>query len=169
MTIIDVIEGDITKVRVDAIVNAANSTLLGGGGVDGAIHRSGGPDVLAQCKILRNTSLPNGLAPGGAVATTAGLLPAKWVIHAVGPRYSAHEDRSGILRAAYIRSLAVADSLGARTVAFPLISGGSYGWPLEDAIAQQLAAIVGAYSRVEVVSVVAFSARGAKLTTRLLS
>lgn len=169
MTIIDVIEGDITRVRVDAIVNAANSTLLGGGGVDGAIHRAGGPDVLAQCKVLRNTSLPNGLAAGGAVATTAGLLPAKWVIHAVGPRYSAHEDRSGILRAAYIRSLAVADSLGARTVAFPLISGGSYGWPLEDAVAQQLAAIVGAYSRVEVVSVVAFSARGAKLTTRLLS
>ena len=96
MTIVDAVRGDITAFRVDAIVNAANSTLLGGGGVDGAIHRAGGQDILAACKTLRNTSLPNGLPAGAAVATTAGRLPASWVIHTVGPRYSAHEDRSAI-------------------------------------------------------------------------
>ncbi|SNS92857.1 O-acetyl-ADP-ribose deacetylase [Rhodococcoides kyotonense] len=169
MTVIDVVRGDITTLRVDAIVNAANSTLLGGGGVDGAVHRAGGPDILAECKTLRNTSLPNGLAAGAAVATTAGRLPARWVVHTVGPRYSAHEDRSAILRSAYVRSLAVADSVGAKTVSFPLISGGSYGWPVDDAVAQQVAAVAGAATRVEVVTLVAFSSRIAALTSRLLS
>lgn len=168
MTIIDVVHGDITAQRVDAIVNAANSTLLGGGGVDGAIHRAGGPEILAACKTLRNTSLPNGLSIGAAVATTAGNLSASWVIHTVGPKYSAHEDRSAILRSAYVRSLAVADSVGAKTVAFPLVSGGSYGWPMEDAVAQQVTAVVHAATNVDVVTLVAFSAATAKLTARLL-
>jgi O-acetyl-ADP-ribose deacetylase (regulator of RNase III) len=169
MTIIDVIHRDITTLRVDAIVNAANSTLLGGGGVDGAIHRAGGPDILAECKTLRNTMLPNGLAAGAAVVTTAGRMPATWVIHTVGPRYSAHEDRSAILRAAYIRSLAAADSVGAKTVAFPLISGGSYGWPVDDAIAQQVSAVTSASTRVDVVTLVAFTDRIAKSTARLVN
>lgn len=169
MTIVDAVRGDITAFRVDAIVNAANSTLLGGGGVDGAIHRAGGQDILAACKTLRNTSLPNGLPAGAAVATTAGRLPASWVIHTVGPRYSAHEDRSAILRSAYIRSLAVADSVGAKTVAFPLISGGSYGWPAEDAVVQQIAAVTSASTRVEVVTLVSFTDAVARLTARLLN
>ncbi|MBY6414086.1 O-acetyl-ADP-ribose deacetylase [Rhodococcus sp. BP-252] len=169
MTVIDVVRGDITTMRVDAIVNAANSTLLGGGGVDGAIHRAGGPVILAECRTLRNTSLPNGLAAGAAVVTTAGRLPAKWVIHTVGPRYSAHEDRSAILRSAYLRSLAAADSVGARTIAFPLISGGSYGWPVDDAVTQQVAAVTSASTNVEIITLVAFTERIATLTARLLS
>lgn len=168
MTIIDVVRGDITTLRVDAIVNAANSALLGGGGVDGAIHRAGGPAILAECKVLRNTTLPNGLSAGAAVATTAGRMPSTWVIHTVGPRYSPHEDRSAILRAAYVRSLAVADSVGAKTVAFPLISGGSYGWPVEDAVAQQVSAVTGASTNVEIISLVAFSGDIARTTARML-
>ncbi len=124
MPAITVVEGDITTLTVDAIVNAANSRLLGGGGVDGAIHRAGGTGDPEACEVLRNTSLPDGLPVGAAVATTAGKLHAKAVIHTVGPRYSRSEDRSGLLRSAYTRSLAVADSIGARTVAFPLISAG---------------------------------------------
>lgn len=169
MTIIDVVRGDITTLRVDAIVNAANSTLLGGGGVDGAIHRAGGPAILAECTTLRNTSLPHGLAAGAAVVTTAGRLPATWVIHTVGPRYSAREDRSALLRSAYVRSLAAADAVGATTVAFPLISGGSYGWPTDDAILQQVTAVTGASTAVDVVTLVAFSESIARKTARLLS
>ncbi len=125
--------GDITKIAVDAIVNAANSTLLGGGGVDGAIHRVGGPGILAETKKLRETVLPDGLPAGQAVATTAGNLPARWVIHTVGPVYSTSEDRSSILASAYRESLKVAKDLGARTIAFPAISAGVYGWPMDDA------------------------------------
>jgi O-acetyl-ADP-ribose deacetylase (regulator of RNase III) len=124
---------DITEVRADAIVNAANSSLLGGGGVDGAIHRRGGPEILAACRELRATTLPDGLPPGHAVATTAGRLPATWVIHTVGPVYSEHEDRSETLASCYRESLRVADELGAHTVAFPAISTGVYGWPKDDA------------------------------------
>jgi O-acetyl-ADP-ribose deacetylase len=125
--------GDITEQRVDAIVNAANSSLLGGGGVDGAIHRRGGPDVLAECRRLRADRYPDGLPTGEAVATTAGRLPARWVIHTVGPVYAKREDRSQLLASAYRRSLEVAAELGARTVAFPAVSAGIYGWPLDDA------------------------------------
>ncbi|VEI12967.1 O-acetyl-ADP-ribose deacetylase [Trueperella bialowiezensis] len=125
--------GDITQVEADAIVNAANSTLLGGGGVDGAIHRVGGPEILAATKELRATVLPDGLPAGQAVATTAGKLPARWVIHTVGPVYSTSEDRSHILASAYRESLKVAADLGATTVAFPAISAGVYGWPMDDA------------------------------------
>lgn len=125
--------GDITSAAVDAVVNAANSSLLGGGGVDGAIHRAGGPDILAECRRLRETSLPDGLPAGQAVATTAGELPARWVIHTVGPVYAKTEDRSATLASCYRESLRVAAGAGARTVAFPAISAGVYGWPLDDA------------------------------------
>jgi O-acetyl-ADP-ribose deacetylase (regulator of RNase III) len=125
--------GDITEQSVDAIVNAANSSLLGGGGVDGAIHRAGGPEILAECRRLREKSLPGGLPTGDAVATTAGRLDARWVIHTVGPVYSAREDRSALLASAYRRSLEVAAGLGAASVAFPAVSAGIYGWPIEDA------------------------------------
>ena len=122
---IEVVQGDITAVRADAVVNAANSTLLGGGGVDGAIHRAGGPEILEACRELRASTHRDGLPTGDAVATTAGRLPARWVIHTVGPVWSGATDRTPLLRSAYSRSLAVADELRARVVAFPLISAGA--------------------------------------------
>nr|WP_310528189.1 macro domain-containing protein [Nocardioides sp.] len=118
--------GDITTQEVDAIVNAANNRMRGGGGVDGAIHRAGGRAILDDC-VAR---FPDGLATGEAGWTTGGLLSARWVIHTVGPRHPG--DRS-LLVSCYQQCLAVADSLGASTVAFPLISAGVYGWPLDDA------------------------------------
>lgn len=138
---ISVVEGDITRQQVDAIVNAANSSLLGGGGVDGAIHRRGGPSILAECRALRDSRYGRGLPVGDAVATTAGHLPARWVIHTVGPVYAKREDHSPLLRSCYTNSLAVAQSLGVTTIAFPLISAGVYGWPLEDAVRQALTAL----------------------------
>ena len=129
---IALVRGDITVESVDAVVNAANSSLLGGGGVDGAIHRRGGPEILAECRDLRATRFPDGLPAGQAVATTAGRLRARWVIHTVGPVYSAHADRSAILASCYRESLRVADELGATSVAFPAISTGIYGWPIDD-------------------------------------
>ncbi|MFD5317466.1 O-acetyl-ADP-ribose deacetylase [Streptomyces sp. NPDC127098] len=142
--------GDITEQRVDAIVNAANSSLLGGGGVDGAIHRRGGPEILAACRRLRAGRYGRGLPTGQAVATTAGRLPARWVIHTVGPVHSTTEDRSEQLASCYRESLRVAAELGARTVAFPAISTGVYRWPLDDAArvavrAVTVAAEVGAF------------------------
>ena len=127
------VEGDITEQRVDAIVNAANSSLMGGGGVDGAIHRRGGPAILEECRALRASRYGRGLPAGQAVATTAGRLPARWVIHTVGPVHSRSEDRSHLLASCYRESLVVADALGAGTVAFPAISTGIYRWPMEDA------------------------------------
>jgi len=126
-----VVRGDITEQVVDAIVNAANSAMRGGGGVDGAIHRAGGPTILDDC-IAR---FPDGLATGDAGWTTAGALPARWVIHVVGPnRHAGQTDRS-LLTSCYSRALEVADELGARSIAFPLVSAGVYGWPLDDAVA----------------------------------
>ncbi|RDI24079.1 O-acetyl-ADP-ribose deacetylase (regulator of RNase III) [Rhodococcus sp. AG1013] len=156
MTVIDIAEGDITTMRADAIVNAANSSLLGGGGVDGAIHRRGGPAILAACRQLRATTLPDGLAEGAAVATTAGSLAATWVIHTVGPRYSRHEDRTALLRSCYRSGLAVADDLGAATVAFPLISAGAFGWPTDDAVMQAVSSIRATRTNVGVVTLVAY-------------
>lgn len=130
---ITLVPGDITTQRVDAIVNAANSSLLGGGGVDGAIHRRGGPEILAECRKLRAGQLSDGLPAGQAVATTAGRLSASWVIHTVGPVYSRSQDRSHLLASCYRESLRVADELGARSVAFPAVSAGIYGWPADDA------------------------------------
>ncbi|MYU18405.1 O-acetyl-ADP-ribose deacetylase [Streptomyces sp. SID8361] len=133
MTNITLALGDITEQRVDAIVNAANSSLLGGGGVDGAIHRRGGPDILDECRDLRASRYGKGLPVGRAVATTAGRLPARWVIHTVGPVFSTTEDRSATLASCYSESLRIADELGARTVALPAVSTGVYRWPLDSA------------------------------------
>jgi O-acetyl-ADP-ribose deacetylase len=130
---IEYVRGDITEQRVDAVVNAANSSLLGGGGVDGAIHRRGGPDILAECRRLRADRYRDGLPTGEAVATTAGRLPARWVIHTVGPVWSKREDRSMLLASCYRASLRVADELGAASIAFPAVSAGIYRWPLDDA------------------------------------
>lgn len=131
-----VVQGDITTFAVDAIVNAANSSLLGGGGVDGAIHRAGGPAILAACRQLRATTYPQGLPVGEAVATTAGRLPARWVIHTVGPvYYSAGRQAAQLLAAAYRNSLSVARELGARSVSFPAIATGAFGYPLDEAAA----------------------------------
>ena len=141
-------EGDVTAQTVDAIVNAANSSLLGGGGVDGAIHRRGGPVILEECRVLRASRYPDGLPAGEAVATTAGALSARWVIHTVGPVYDSGRDQSDTLRSCYASSLRVADELAAATVAFPLISAGAYGWPLDDAIRQALTALHGTETEV---------------------
>jgi O-acetyl-ADP-ribose deacetylase (regulator of RNase III) len=130
---ITLVRGDIAEQEVDAIVNAANSSLMGGGGVDGAIHRRGGPAILEECKRVRAERYPDGLPTGRAVATTAGDLPARWVVHTVGPVYARSEDRSGLLASCHVESLRVADELGARTVAFPAISTGVYGYPVEEA------------------------------------
>jgi O-acetyl-ADP-ribose deacetylase (regulator of RNase III) len=128
---ITLVRGDITEQSVDAIVNAANSTLMGGGGVDGAIHRRGGPDIVEECKRIRAERFPEGLPAGQAVATTGGNLPAKWVIHTVGPIYSKHEDRSALLAGCHRESLRAADELGATSIAFPAISTGVYGYPAD--------------------------------------
>ncbi len=151
-------QGDITTWRVDAIVNAANSSLLGGGGVDGAIHRAGGPAILAACKELRVSTYADGLPTGQAVATTGGNLPARHVIHTVGPVYAKGTDKSELLRDCYRNSLRVADEIAARTLAFPLISAGVYGWPKEDAIRQALATLAGTSTQVETATLVLFDA-----------
>lgn len=154
---IEVTLGDITQQQVDAVVNAANSGLLGGGGVDGAIHRRGGPAILAECRELRATRYPDGLPTGQAVATTAGNLPARWVIHAVGPVHSRRDDRSGLLASCYQQALRVADELGAETVAFPAISAGIYGWPHGDAAMIALTTVSRANSRVREARFVLFT------------
>ncbi|MGH3452011.1 MAG: O-acetyl-ADP-ribose deacetylase [Haloechinothrix sp.] len=153
---ITLVQGDITEQEVDAIVNAANSSLMGGGGVDGAIHRRGGPAILEDCKRLRAEAYPDGLPTGEAVATTAGNLPARWVIHTVGPVYATREDRSELLRACYANALRVADELGATTLAFPLISAGVYGWPFDDAVRQALTTVSTAETAVAEARLVLF-------------
>jgi O-acetyl-ADP-ribose deacetylase (regulator of RNase III) len=126
--------GDITKEAVDAIVNAANATLLGGGGVDGAIHRAGGPEILQECRRIRQTQYPDGLPTGQAVITTGGKLPAKHVIHTVGPVYGrGGKDKAELLAACYRNSLRLGSDRGLRTIAFPAISTGVYGYPLDEA------------------------------------
>jgi O-acetyl-ADP-ribose deacetylase (regulator of RNase III) len=143
------VQGDLTEQAVDAIVNAANSSLLGGGGVDGAIHRRGGPAILEACQRLRAERYPAGLPTGQAVATPAGLLAAHWVIHTVGPIYSAREDCAGLLASCHVESLRVADELGCTTVAFPAISTGVYGYPLDLAAPVAVKAVLDAQTRVE--------------------
>ena len=159
MTTITLVQGDITDQSVDAIVNAATSSLLGGGGVDGAIHRRGGPAILEDCRRLRASHYGKGLPTGQAVATTAGELDASWVIHTVGPVYSATEDRSALLASCYRESLRVADELGARTVAFPAVSAGVYGWPLDDAARIAVETVRSTRTAVEEVGFVLFDER----------
>jgi O-acetyl-ADP-ribose deacetylase len=154
---ITMVLGDITEQQVDAVVNAANSSLLGGGGVDGAIHRRGGPAILAACRELRAGAYRDGLPAGQAVATPAGDLRARWVIHTVGPVWSRQEDRSALLAACYTESLRVADEIGARTVAFPAVSTGAFRWPLDDAARIAVAAVRAADTRVEEARFVLFS------------
>jgi O-acetyl-ADP-ribose deacetylase (regulator of RNase III) len=165
---IELVEGDITEQDLDAIVNAANSSLLGGGGVDGAIHRKGGPAILSECRDLRAVRYADGLPTGAAVATTAGDLAARWVIHTVGPIYESRVDQSHLLRACYANSLAVADEVGAASVAFPLISAGAFGWPLEDAIQQALSAMRGARTSVSLARLVLFGQSTFDTAQRLL-
>jgi O-acetyl-ADP-ribose deacetylase len=133
--------GDLTLETVDALVNAANSSLLGGGGVDGAIHRRGGPAILAECRRIRRESYPDGLPVGEAVATTAGELSARWVVHTVGPVWSAARDQSDLLAACHRNSLRVADGLGAVAVAFPAVSTGVFHYPQQAAAEVALATV----------------------------
>ncbi len=158
------VQGDITEQRVDAVVNAANNAMRGGGGVDGAIHRAGGPAVLADC-VAR---FPDGLATGDAGWTTAGDLPAQWVIHTVGPNWNAGQRDRSVLASCYRRSLAVADELGARVVAFPLISAGVYGWPKEDAVRCAVETLRATPTSVEEARIVAFDAATRDLVERVL-
>lgn len=139
-------------------MNAANSSLLGGGGVDGAIHRRGGPEILAACRELRATTYPDGLPTGQAVATTAGRLPARHVIHVVGPVWTAREDRSELLASCYREALRVADECGAVTVAFPAVSAGVYGWPLADAARIAVTTVADTDTAVRAARFVLFSA-----------
>ena len=128
------VRGDITDARVDAIVNAANSSLMGGGGVDGAIHRKGGPEILAACRRIREEDYPDGLPTGGAVVTTAGTLPSSAVIHTVGPRWTGgNAGEAELLSRAYRSSLEAAEAAGFSMVAFPSISTGVYGYPVAEA------------------------------------
>ncbi|MFD5024353.1 O-acetyl-ADP-ribose deacetylase [Streptomyces sp. NPDC058373] len=162
------VKGDITEQAVDAVVNAANSSLLGGGGVDGAIHRQGGPDILAACRDLRASRYGQGLPTGEAVATTAGRLAARWVIHTVGPVWSASEDRSDLLASCHRASLRVADELGARTVAFPAISTGVYRWPMDDAARIAVETVRNTPTAVEEVRFVLFDDRAYEAFVRQL-
>jgi O-acetyl-ADP-ribose deacetylase (regulator of RNase III) len=140
---VSLVIGDITTQQVDAIVNAANATLLGGGGVDGAIHRAGGPAILKECQEIRKNQFPNGLPTGEAVITTAGNLPARFVIHTVGPIYGRHDGREAeVLGACYKNSLRLAVENSLRTIAFPAISTGVYGYPPADAAAAASRAIM---------------------------
>ncbi|MGY1439696.1 O-acetyl-ADP-ribose deacetylase [Streptomyces reniochalinae] len=155
-TNITLVRGDITEQDVDAVVNAANTSLLGGGGVDGAIHRKGGPAVLDECRRLRAGHYGRGLPTGQAVATTAGRLAARWVIHTVGPVYRDSGGDPALLSSCFLESLRVADELGARTVAFPAVSTGAYGWPVADAARIAVEAVRGADTAVEEVRFVLF-------------
>ncbi|WP_248964024.1 O-acetyl-ADP-ribose deacetylase [Sphaerisporangium perillae] len=155
---ITLFQGDITEQQVDVVVNAANSSLLGGGGVDGAIHRRGGPAILAECRRLRASQYGKGLPAGEAVATTAGDLPARWVVHTVGPVFSSSEDRSELLASCYRESLRVADGLGATSISFPAISTGVYRWPMADAARIAITTVRTTPSKVEDVRFVLFTA-----------
>jgi len=158
---LSVMTGDITRVRADAIVNAANSSLLGGGGVDGAIHRAGGPAILEECRRLRVTRLPGGLPAGDAVETTAGALPARWVIHTVGPVW--HGGSAGepaALGRCYRSCLELAARLDARSISFPAISTGVYGYPRDSAARvawESISSFLAAHSSPETVLLVFYS------------
>jgi O-acetyl-ADP-ribose deacetylase len=149
---VKVVQGDITQQEVDAVVNAANRAMRGGAGVDGAIHRAGGPGVLEDCR----RRFPHGLDTGDAGWTTAGEMSARWVIHVVGPDYGRGERDRSLLTSCYARALAVADDLGAHTVAFPLVSAGAYAWPKDDAVAAAVTTLRSTPTAVQEARLVAF-------------
>jgi O-acetyl-ADP-ribose deacetylase len=156
--VLEAVLGDITTQHVDAIVNAANAALLGGGGVDGAIHRAAGPALLEECRGVRRTAYPHGLPVGAAVTTGAGRLPARWVIHTVGPNRHAGETDPGLLAACYGSCLAQAAAVGARSLAFPAVSAGAYGWSPGDVAEVAVSAVRGSphLDRLELVRFVLF-------------
>ena len=162
--------GDLTREAVDAIVNAANSTLLGGGGVDGAIHRAGGPEILEACRHIRATTHPKGLPAGEVVITPGGRLPARHVIHTVGPVYGQHHgDEARLLGNCYRNAIALAAQEGLATLAFPAISTGVYGYPREEAARVAMAAIdlaLEAHAEIGEVRLVFFSEDDARVFVR---
>ena len=158
--------GDITKEVVDAVVNAANGTLMGGGGVDGAIHRAGGPEILKECKEIRRVQFPDGLPTGQAVITTAGKMAAKYVIHTVGPVYGlGGKDKAELLAGCYYNSLRLAVEHGIKTIAFPAISTGVYGYPMSEAAAaaRAIEKFLRADNSIEEVRLVFFAAGDAEV------
>ncbi|MFW5688236.1 MAG: O-acetyl-ADP-ribose deacetylase [bacterium] len=165
--------GDITRFNGDAIVNAANSSLLGGGGVDGAIHFAGGPQILEECRAIRENDYPDGLPPGQAVATTAGRLPAEHVIHTVGPIWHGGADgEDELLASAYAESLRVGESIGARRIAFPAISTGVYHFPKDRAARVAYSTITGYLGEHELpfeVRLVFFTEADASVFTRAVA
>lgn len=165
MDSLDVVLGDITRIAVDAIVNAADTRMRGGGGVDGAIHRVGGPGILREC-IAR---FPDGLPTGDAGWTAAGDLPARWVIHTVGPNYRAGQRDRALLTSCYRRCLRVADDLGVRSISFPLISAGIYGWPKDDAILTAVQTLTETPTSVGAITLVVFDQQTLARTEAVLS
>ncbi|AXE39605.1 O-acetyl-ADP-ribose deacetylase [Acidipropionibacterium virtanenii] len=133
MATVEIVQADITRLSVDAVVNAANSALAGGGGVDGAIHRAAGPVLDQECRAIRQTRYRSGLPTGAAVETSAGNLPARWVIHTVGPVWDNSGTQDGLLASCYTNCITVADEIGAHSIAFPTISAGAFGYPLDRA------------------------------------
>ncbi len=154
---VEAIQGDIVREQVDAIVNAANSSLLGGGGVDGAIHRAAGPKLLAECRLIRETTYPRGLPVGQAVTTDGYDLPARWVIHTVGPNRYHGETDPELLASCFRTSLAEARRIGARSIAFPAISGGVYGWGMADVARIAVATVRDGSHGLDLVRFVLFS------------
>ncbi|MFC7848446.1 O-acetyl-ADP-ribose deacetylase [Arthrobacter sp. NPDC057388] len=171
---IEIVEGDITGRPVDAVVNAANSSLLGGGGVDGAIHRAAGPELLAACRELRATTLQDGLPVGAAVATPGFGLRARWVIHTVGPNRHAGQTNPALLASCFSESLRIAEELGVRSLAFPAVSAGVYGWDARQ-VAQIALDTVRSYAArpaehgVELVEFVLFSPEAAAVFRSVLA
>ncbi|MFP5314575.1 MAG: O-acetyl-ADP-ribose deacetylase [Actinomycetes bacterium] len=159
----EIVQGDITTEEVDAVVNAANSSLLGGGGVDGAIHSAAGPDLLEACRAVRRDSLPDGLPVGQAVATPGFRLPARWVIHTVGPNRHAGQTDPALLESCFRRSLALAGDLEAESVAFPAISAGIYGWEPKEVARIALRTVSDYDGGVRLVRFVLFSDRMAEI------
>jgi O-acetyl-ADP-ribose deacetylase (regulator of RNase III) len=148
--------GDLTAERVDAVVNAANSTLLGGGGVDGALHAAAGPELLEECRRLRAERYPDGLPVGAAVVTGAGRLPARWVVHTVGPDAGRGQRDPALLASAFASSLRAAADVGATSVAFPAISAGAYGWPVGEVARIGVRAVLDTAPDVPTIALVRF-------------